>query len=58
MTKNRNIIELKENLQKASWEAVADEEDNIRYERFEMLQSLAKRMQRFYKQMADESHEA
>ena len=37
MTKNRNMIEMKKNLQKASWEAVADEEDDLRYERFEML---------------------
>ena len=36
-TKSRNMNEIKKNLQKASWEAVADEEDDARCERFEML---------------------
>ena len=33
----------------ASWERVEENEAELRYERFMMLQSLAKRMKRFYK---------
>ena len=44
-----NLEKLKESLQKASWEQRDDRAAEQRYERFLMLQSLSKRMKRFYK---------
>ena len=44
-----NKEELRQRLLKASWVYAEDEEENQRYERFQMLQSLAKRMKGFYR---------
>ena len=47
--KKAKLEQLKENLGKASWEQEEDKDAELRYERFLMLQSLSKRMKKFYK---------